>query len=317
MRPSFDEIAELNALELCRPARMSYDEAYLLVGGTRGECPVCHHPERTLSLTRFDSGDAYLKCWSGSCTARLGDLCRALRKRTPSDVQVRAPRTASEKDAEVREILAGVRAPQFSMVDLYLRGRGIWMLPEYVYYHSNACGWGPSMVCKVVDVMGAITGVHLTWLERFDGHVIKRRFAEMSPKQMRGRIVGSAVKFGTPVDTVVLCEGVETGLSIWQQLQQPKARDKGLYKCPVWATLSTSGLKGIVLPRSIRRAVIAADNDLNDAVIAADNDLNDAGQEAAEAAAERLRKEYGIEVIINMPAKPGTDYNDLLLERQR
>ena len=68
---------------------------------------------------------------------------------------------------------------------------------------------------------------------------------------------------------------------------------------PVWATLSTSGLRSIILPPETTVITIAADAD-------------DAGEVAAQAAARRFIAEGRI-VKIARPPK-GMDFNDLLLK---
>ena len=83
-----------------------------------------------------------------------------------------------------------------------------------------------------------------------------------------------------------MSEGIETGLSVQQST--------GL---PVWATLSTSGLRSVILPPEIKTAIIAADGD-------------EAGEEAAQEAARRFIAE-GRAVKIARPPQ-GMDFNDLL-----
>ncbi len=85
----------------------------------------------------------------------------------------------------------------------------------------------------------------------------------------------------------MLSEGIETGLSVQQAT--------GL---PVWATLSTSGLRAVILPPATTVVTIAADGD-------------EAGEVAAQAAARRFIAE-GRTVKIARPPK-GMDFNDVLL----
>ena len=87
---------------------------------------------------------------------------------------------------------------------------------------------------------------------------------------------------------LVLSEGIETGLSVQQAT--------GL---PVWATLSTSGLRSVILPPEVETVIIAADAD-------------EPGEKAAQEAARRFIAE-GRTVKIARPPK-GMDFNDLLLK---
>ena len=68
---------------------------------------------------------------------------------------------------------------------------------------------------------------------------------------------------------------------------------------PTWATLSTSGLRAVILPPEVETVIIAADAD-------------EAGEVAAQAAARRFIAE-GRKVKIARPPK-GMDFNDLLLK---
>ena len=98
-----------------------------------------------------------------------------------------------------------------------------------------------------------------------------------------------AVRLARVGSKLILGEGIESTLSAMQAADLPG-----------WACLSTSGLRGVILPN----LPIASD-----VTIAADNDK--AGIEAANEAAERLRGE-GRTVRIALPPEPGTDFNDLI-----
>ena len=88
---------------------------------------------------------------------------------------------------------------------------------------------------------------------------------------------------------IALAEGIETAFSVGVAS-----------RLTVWATLSTSGLKGLILPPLPVAGVI---------VIAADHDS--AGLAAAEEAAARFEAE-GRAVSIIAPQAEGADFNDVL-----
>lgn len=69
---------------------------------------------------------------------------------------------------------------------------------------------------------------------------------------------------------------------------------------PVWAALSTGGMRVLVLPADVREVIVAADND-------------PPGLAAAHAAAERWSNE-GRRVRIAVPDRPGCDFNDMINE---
>ncbi|MCP5361461.1 MAG: toprim domain-containing protein [Hyphomicrobiales bacterium] len=133
-----------------------------------------------------------------------------------------------------------------------------------------------------------VESIHRTYLRR-DG----TGKASVEPnKMMLGSCGGGAVRFGLfRGDTLWITEGVETGLSVSLITSQP-----------TWATLSTSGMKTVVLPPLDRLPHLR---------IAADYD--DAGIAAAEALAAR-ELAIGRDVRIAFPPKPGQDFNDVLRE---
>ena len=69
---------------------------------------------------------------------------------------------------------------------------------------------------------------------------------------------------------------------------------------PAWAALSTSGLRALDLPDTVRQVIVLADGD-------------DAGEAAAREAALRWKREER-SVRIARPSR-GSDFNDMLLGR--
>ena len=100
---------------------------------------------------------------------------------------------------------------------------------------------------------------------------------------------GCAVRFGPDGRIIALAEGIETALSVSRAS-----------RLTVWATLSTSGMKAVLLPPPPVGEVV---------IIAADHD--EAGLAAAEVTAARLEAE-GRAISVIYPPKPRTDFNDLL-----
>ena len=128
-----------------------------------------------------------------------------------------------------------------------------------------------------------MTAIHRTFLTA-DG---SKKAQVTNPKLMLGPCAGGAVRLAPAGDDLVLAEGIETALSVLQASGKP-----------VWACLSTSGLKAVLLPPEVKTVTIAADGD-------------DAGKKAAEEAASRLYRD-GREVRIARPPD-GYDFNDLLM----
>lgn len=110
-----------------------------------------------------------------------------------------------------------------------------------------------------------------------------------SAKMMFGPCSGGAVRLSEAAGPLVVCEGIETGLSLLS----------GLLDGPVtvWATLSTSGMKALRLPSEPVEIIIATDGD-------------DPGREAGNRLAHDASAR-GWDVRL-MPAPDGQDWNDVL-----
>ncbi len=99
----------------------------------------------------------------------------------------------------------------------------------------------------------------------------------------------SAIRLYPATDILAVTEGIETALAVGQ-----------LTGLPVWAAISTSGIKTLVVPDGVRTVVIAADHD-----------PNGAGLDAARTLACRLIARR-CTVKILMPDTPGTDWADTM-----
>ena len=206
----------------------------------------------------------------------------------------RSPPTEPQAQSEdrsrfARDIWAKSKPAPGSIVEIYLKGRGITAaIPLTLRYHPGLKHgptglFLPAMVAGVSSVPDQkVVAIHRTFL-RADG---KGKARVSNAKMMLGPCGGGAVHLAPAGETLAIAEGIESGLSVQQAT--------GI---PTWACLSTSGLKGVVLPPEVRTVIIAADGD-------------EPGFKAAEVSAARLTRE-GRKVKI---AKPpiGRDFNDLL-----
>jgi putative DNA primase/helicase len=103
-------------------------------------------------------------------------------------------------------------------------------------------------------------------------------------------IAGAAVRLHDPSNGELgVAEGIETALAGYE-----------LTGIPTWAAISDSGLKSFVSPNGLRRLVVFADND-----------ASFAGQAAAYALAQRMRRD-GIDVEVRTPETVGADWLDVL-----
>jgi hypothetical protein len=299
---------------------MTFDEAVVALPGGRFEggryrarCPAHGGEDRNLAVWADERGVACFRCWSHGCATR--EIVAALGAApTPA---TSAPRRAKAKPADeaeriklALEIWHRSREPRGTIVQDYLFGRG-WTgampkpvcagadpvelarsgiglaIPPSIRFHPGlwheSSIYLPAMVAAIEDLDGRIVGVHRTYLKP-DG----TGKAEVKPNKMAlGRQRGCAVHLTAGAPEQVLCEGIETGLSILQAT--------GLR---VWPGLGTANLGQVELPGFVREVIIAADHD-------------EPGMKAASAAAEAYRAR-GYQVVIASPQTAKADWNDVL-----
>ena len=261
-------------------------------------CPVCQPERRTdqraLSI-RSEGGRLLTFCHKYGCDFRAVTQAAGL----PADsgaIDQQAAREAdtkravyeAEQRAKARNLWAVGKRICGTKGEAYLRGRGITCpLPPSLRwvpdtYHGPSARWVSAMVADV-----STGGVHRTFFEK-NGTRLDR-----NAKMMQGPCAGGAVALSEAQGPLVVCEGIETGLSLLSGLLAGPAT--------VWAALSTSGMRAVQLPA-----------DPGALIVAADSDDGRAGHEAARALAERALR-LGWQVSL-WPAPDGMDWNDVLRE---
>jgi hypothetical protein len=279
-------------------------------GRYRVACPAHGGHDRNLSVWAGDHGEACFKCWSHNCSTRaiVSALGRPARDRI-SRPQAPRPKPAVTKTNRERalQFWREARDPRGTLVQDYLFGRG-WSgemprllcvgldpaeltrrgiglaIPASIRFHPRL--WHspgvflPAMIAAIENLDGRIVAVHRTYLNP-DG----TGKAEVEPsKKALGRLSGCSVHLTAGAPTLVICEGIETGLSILQKT--------GFH---VWAALGTSNLGQVELPAFLCEIIIAADHD-------------EPGLKAARGAAEEYRAS-GHQVRILSPQNEGWDFN--------
>jgi DNA primase len=172
--------------------------------------------------------------------------------------------------------------------ETYLLGRGLRPSPAWGSLRAAMlrypdAGEHPTLVAPVLSSSGAVEGIRRTFLTS-DG----RKLSVADPKLSLGSVRGGAIRLGEPDDELIICEGLEDGLSLMQEL--PGAI--------VWAAPGAGMLASMQMPASVSRVVIGADNDAP-------------GRAAAVRAGERFASE-GRNVRIMRPDPPFKDWNDQL-----
>lgn len=279
----------------------------------RARCPAHGGHNRNLSVWADEKGIACFKCFSKGCTTREIEAALGEAPAPPkSALRSAKPKRVNEKGNRDRalEIWRDAREARGTIVHDYLSGRG-WTgetptafcggvdpaelaragiglaIPASIRFHPRlwyATGvYLPAMIAAIEGLDGFIVGVHRTWLKP-DG--TGKAEVEQNKKAL-GRARGCAVHLTASAPELVVCEGIETGLSIIQAT--------GLH---VWAALGTSNLGQVELPDLVLEVIIAADND-------------GPGIKAARAAAEAYRAR-GLRVRIIVATDSGADFNDLI-----
>ncbi len=274
-------------------------------------CPC--HSDRTPSLKIQDGpgGDVILHCFAGCDWKDIKDALRQRGLLPPLNEPGVAPpgakaperatsRASLETDADensrieaARQIWRSTLPAPGTVVETYLRGRGITApIPPSIRYapdlrHAPTGLTLPVMVAAVQGPDRQITGIHRTFL-RADG---RGKVPLTTPKMMLGRCAQGAVRLAKAGPKLAVGEGIESCLSVLQETN-----------IPVWAALSTSGMKALILPPCVREVILCPDAD-------------EAGEDAAQDAARRFLAE-GRKVRIARPPN-GTDFNDVLIATQR
>jgi len=265
-------------------------------------CPAHDDKNPSLSVTETD-GRILVRCHAG---CEQDQVIGALRsrglwndseryrerfiRREPRRAVDAPPNRNDMKRTEGALRLWNVTLPAFdTLAESYLRSRGLRFPPlANIRFHAGlkhptGRTW-PTMVALVTrGTDNAPLAIHRTFLAR-DG---AGKAPVYPQKMMHGPCHGGAVRLGAIGDLLMIGEGIETCLSAMQATGNA-----------AWAALSTSGLRALDLPDTVRDVVVLADGD-------------DPGEAAAREAALRWKRQ-GRSVRIARPPRE-LDFNDLLL----
>lgn len=267
-------------------------------------CPVCQQEARAdqNALTISDGNRTLLAhCKRLGCDFSniLATAGLTAGNHAPPDPVELAQREAehrenvARRESQARAVWRESRPVRGTPAETYLRSRGITCeLPETLRYHrgcwhKNTAKRHPALVAIVCG--GAGFAIHRTYLRpNGDGK------ADIAPdKAMLGKVVGGAVHLSDGHCHLVVAEGIETSLSLRSGLLATPAS--------VWATLSTSGLRGLRLPLQPGLLTIASDGD-------------QAGRAAADSLAFRAHALGWTVDLLHAP--DGLDWNDVLTKKE-
>ena len=220
--------------------------------------------------------------WDGKATSHIHQLSR---RKVP---ECQPKQQHEESSTAALAIWQSTISAVGTTVETYLSARGLDLsLPPSLRFHRGlkhpSGGFWPCMVALITrGADNAPTAIHRTFLARNGGGK-----APVDPaKMMLGPCRGGAVRFSQPTDLLMVGEGIETCLAAMQATGNP-----------AWAALSTSGLRALDLPESLREVIVLADGD-------------DPGEAAARDCAMGWQRE-GRRVRIARPPR-GQDFNDML-----
>ncbi|MBY6117837.1 toprim domain-containing protein [Mameliella alba] len=265
-------------------------------------CPVCQPEHRkdqnALTLRDGEDGRLLLHCKRLGCAFRT--ILRAVtiapgayQRPHPADLLKRketAKAEAAKKSAQAEGLWREAQPITGTIAETYMHEvRGITCaLPDTLRFHPS-CWHGPSASRQpaLVAIVEGSHGfaVHRTYLRR-DGSA---KAALKPNKMMLGSTRGGGVRLSEGMGSLIVGEGIESTLSAFVQFGEPVAR--------AWASLSTSGMRALRLPKQPARLIIAPDGDA-------------AGHAAALSLKNRGRRE-GWSVSVLAPP-PGGDFNDLM-----
>lgn len=281
--------------------------------GTSGKAHCPAHDDQNPSLSVTQDGDRVLcKCFAGCSQGAVISALRgkglwnsSAKVQQPTDAQDKAP-DPQPKDSNVTLPTAtwlrkNAEYKTRSSVESYLRNRGIsGKLPKNLGQVSarqlGDLGYSPSAPGMVAPIIPSHTldrawndrpkciGCQLTRLKQLsDGEFVRDQ------RNFFGKMGGGVVPFGgKPGELLLIAEGVETALSVFEAINEP-----------TWAALSTGNMPAICIPAQVEVVVVCADND-------------EAGRNAGKTLAERVAG-LGKTALLAIPDDDGADWNDALV----
>jgi hypothetical protein len=275
---------------------LSFEQAEALIERDRGAgtqpCPHCGK-ERGYALRRGRWRCFY--CGQGEPAQQ--------QQQRPDDPELSRAERALERERKAKSIEFGIqlwndaRPINNSTAATYLKSRGLDPPPnpdDVLRWHPS-CPFGESgrvgcMLALFRDcVTDEITGIHRT-------RVISATNGT-ADRMALGRMSGSAIKLWARNGSAKLAvgEGIESVLA---------AVKLGIVDPPAWAATVANNLSRLPLIPDVNGLTILADNDAH---------------RTSEQHARELRRKWiagGSAAVVRMPTRVGTDFNDLLLERQ-
>ncbi|MEG3166403.1 CHC2 zinc finger domain-containing protein [Sphingomonas sp. PB2P19] len=283
----------------------------------KGCCPF--HPDRTPSLTIY-AHDRRFQCFGCGAQGDVIDfvmLAYGVKTREAIGMldggalgeleQQRAPAKSKADMRPVAQRIVKESVPiEGTPAAIYLRSRGITIdLPHTLRFTrlappkiegngvlaANGPGLLPTLISIVTDAAGELVALQRTYLTE-DGRkaAVKATETDRKPKvkYSLGNVIGGSIQLGPASASILVCEGLEDGLTLAQGLGRS-----------VWVAAGTSMMPAMIFPPAVRSVVIGADG-------------NAPGEAAAQKAAEAYTA-LGLSVRIMRPTPPFVDFNAELM----
>lgn len=279
-----------------------------------GPCPVCEGKDRYRFHNRSGHGDYYCNgCGAGDGfdllmkVKRVGfkeaaEMVENFVGKCQTDAKPKAYQTSDDSLRRMWENSQEIQAGD--MAGRYLASRGLQgPYPPSLAFSPHcklvedgegvvSTSYPSAMLAKVVGPNGKSVAIHRTYFipgERGSGVINKVR------KVTSGAVPkGVAIRLGPVSPVLAVAEGIETALAV-----------KAMFGVTCWSVLSASYLAGFVVPNGVEELRIYGDND-----------SLFAGQEAAYSLAKRIAHgKSGVKVSVDIPAKVGTDWANVLQNR--
>jgi DNA primase len=263
-------------------------------------CPL--HADRTPSFTIYDGGQRFqcFGCGAGGDVLDFLQQLHSVSLREAADMLTGgnlpsvhiAPLPVddgADRIAEAKAIWRAAEPAKGTLAETYLCNRGLHLpLPESIRFARLRYGTKgpehPVLVACIASADNKLIGIQRTYLAS-DG---LGKASVPKAKLSLGRVAGGAIRLAPCAASLIVCEGLEDGLTLQQELGRA-----------VWVAAGASMLPNMIFPAGVRSVAIGGDND-------------DPGRAAARKAAEAFAHR-GIQSRVFFPVD-ASDFNAELME---